>query len=96
LADAQDDPATLRRAGQAVAWFAQDRAGGWAALERALMLNPSSAQVLGSAAWILNYLGEAKRAIPLFQRAIQISRIDPEMAFFLSGQGFALPMLSRH
>jgi adenylate cyclase len=96
LADAQDDPATLRCAGQAVAWLAQDRAGGWAALDRALMLNPNSAQVLGSAAWILNYLGEAERATAMFHRAIRLSPLDPEMAFFLSGLGFASLMLRRH
>ncbi|MGK7870894.1 winged helix-turn-helix domain-containing tetratricopeptide repeat protein [Falsiroseomonas sp. E2-1-a20] len=96
LSDAQDDPATLRCAGQAVAWLAQDRAGGWAALDRALALNPNSAQVLGSAAWILNYLGEAERAVVMFHRAIRLSPLDPEMAFFLSGLGFAALMLCRY
>jgi len=63
LADPGDDPATLRCAGQAIAWLAQDRTAGWAALERALALNPNSAQVLGSAGWILNYLAMAERAV---------------------------------
>ncbi len=96
LADPQDDPATLRCAGQAVAWLAQDRSGGWAALERALTLNPNSAQVLGSAAWILNYLGEAERAIAMFERAIRLSPLDLEVAFFLAGLGFASLMLFRY
>jgi adenylate cyclase len=96
LADAQDDPATLRCAGHAVAWLAQDRAGGWAALSRALTLNPNSAQVLGSAAWVLNYLGEAERAVEMFHRAIRLSPLDPEMAFFLAGLGFASLMATRY
>lgn len=96
LADAHDDPATLRCAGQAVAWLEQDRVGGWAALQRALLLNPNSAQVLGSAGWILNYLGEPERAIDMFHRAIRLSPLDPEMAFFLAGVGMASLMLNRY
>jgi adenylate cyclase len=96
LADPGDDPATLRCAGQAIAWLAQDRAAGWAALERALTLNPNSAQVLGSAGWILNYLGQADRAVDLFDRAVRLSPLDPEMAFFLAGRGFACLMLGRN
>jgi adenylate cyclase len=96
LSDSQDDPATLRCAGHAITWFAQDRAAGRAALDRALVLNPNSAQVLGSAAWILNYIGEAERAADMFYRAIRLSPLDPEMAFFLSGLGMALLMLCRY
>ncbi|MCC6720372.1 MAG: winged helix-turn-helix domain-containing protein [Acetobacteraceae bacterium] len=96
LADPADDPATLRCAGQAIAWLAQDRAAGRAALERALALNPNSAQVLGSAGWILNYLGMAGRAVELFDRAMRLSPLDPEMAFFLAGRGFACLMLGQH
>jgi adenylate cyclase len=95
LADAQDDPATLRCAGQAVVWLAQERQLGWAALDRALTLNPNSAQVLGSAGWVLNYLGGANRAVEMFQRAIRLSPLDPEMAFFLAGKGFACMMPGR-
>ena len=96
LADPGDDPATLRCAGQAIAWLAQDRAAGWAALERALALNPNSAQVLGSAGWILNYLARAERAVEMFDRAIRLSPLDPEAAFFVAGRAFALLMLGRH
>ncbi len=96
LADSQDNPETLRCAGQAVTWLAQDRERGWAALQRATVLNPNSAAVAGSAAWVLNYLGEADCAMGMFQRAIRLSPLDPEMAFFLSGLGFAHLMARRY
>lgn len=95
LADPHDDPETLRCAGQAVAWLAQDRERGAAALQRAVALNPNSASVVGSAAWMQNYLGEAERAIELFHRAIRLSPLDPEMAFFYSGLSFAYLMARR-
>jgi adenylate cyclase len=96
LAAPGDDPATLRCAGQAIAWLVHDRAAGWAALERALTLNPNSAQVLGSAGWVLNYLGMADRAVEIFDRAVRLSPLDPEMAFFLAGRGMACLMLGQH
>lgn len=96
LADPQENPATLRCAGHAIAWLAQDRVRGWAALERALALNPNSAQVLGSAGWTLLYLAQAERAIDLFHRAVRLSPLDPELSYFLSGLGFACMIARRY
>ncbi|WP_301592493.1 tetratricopeptide repeat protein [Sabulicella glaciei] len=95
LVESHDDPATLRCAGQAIAWFEHDRERGLDAVERALMLNPNSAQAHSGAAWTLLYVGRPDRAIELFQRAIRLSPLDPELSYFLSGLGYALLMARR-
>ncbi len=89
LADSSDDPLTLRYAGQAIAWLRQDRSRGVAAIERALLLNPNSAQVVNSAAWTLLYAGRSERAVSLFSRAIRLSPLDPELSYFFSGLAYA-------
>jgi adenylate cyclase len=96
LADAHDDPATLRCAGQAIATWEHDRETALMALERALAINPNSAQVAGSAAWLMNYVGRSERAITLFERAIRLSPLDPELTNFHSGLGFAYLMAGRY
>jgi tetratricopeptide (TPR) repeat protein len=45
--------------------------------------------VLGSAGWTFNYVSQTERAIVLFERAIRLSPLDPELTYFLSGLGFA-------
>jgi adenylate cyclase len=96
LSDARDDATTLRLAGQAVSWLAHDREHGVAAIERALSLNPNSAQTNGGAAWTLLYAAQPNRAVSLFQRAMRLSPLDPELSYFLSGLGYAYIMLGRY
>jgi adenylate cyclase len=95
LSNGRDDPATLRCAGQAIAWLGHDRERGLAAVERALLLNSNSAQTHGAAAWMLLYVGRPERAIGLFRRAIRLSPLDPELSYFLSGLGYAYLMARR-
>ncbi|MBV1796474.1 winged helix-turn-helix domain-containing protein [Siccirubricoccus sp. G192] len=89
LADTRDDPATLRCAAHAIASLAHDYDRALTAIERAFSINPNSAQVLGSAAWILTYVAQTDRAIALFERAIRLSPLDPELTYFFSGLGIA-------
>jgi TolB-like protein/DNA-binding winged helix-turn-helix (wHTH) protein len=89
LAAATEDPSTLRLAGHAVALLAQDIEAGLVALERALALNPNSAQVLSAAAWVHNYACQPEISIPLFARAMRLSPLDPELAYMMSGIGMA-------
>ncbi|MFC7739340.1 winged helix-turn-helix domain-containing tetratricopeptide repeat protein [Roseomonas sp. GCM10028921] len=96
LSDAKDDATTLRLAGQAVSWLAHDREHGVAAIERALSLNPNSAQTNGGAGWTLLYVAQPDRAISLFQRAMRLSPLDPEISYFLSGLGYAYIMTGRY
>jgi adenylate cyclase len=89
LAAATDDPSTLRLAGHAVVYLGGDHEAGLAAAEQALALNPYSAQVASAAGWIYNYACKPEVAIPLFQRAMRLSPLDPEMAYMMSGIGNA-------
>jgi adenylate cyclase len=96
LSDTRDDAMILRLAGQAVSWLAHDRERGVAAIERALLLNPNSAQTNSGAAWTLLYVAQPNRAISLFQRAMRLSPLDPELSYFLSGLGYAYIMMGRY
>jgi adenylate cyclase len=92
LADAPNDPLVLRLAGYTVAFVGYDLERGRVALERALALNPNSAQVLGANGWLRNWLGEFDVARDYFTRAIRLSPLDPELARYQSGLAFALAM----
>ncbi|MFC7739300.1 winged helix-turn-helix domain-containing protein [Roseomonas sp. GCM10028921] len=85
LATTQDDPATLRLAALAVSSLAHDYDAGVAAAERALALTRNSAQVLLSCGWVYIYACQPAMALPLFERAMRLSPLDPEMAYILSG-----------
>jgi TolB-like protein/Tfp pilus assembly protein PilF len=89
LAAARDDPSTLRMSGNAIGYLAHDFEAGLAAVRRALVLNPNSAQVLNSAAWAHNHACLPESAIPLFERAMRLSPLDPEMPYMMSGIGMA-------
>ncbi|WP_270938031.1 winged helix-turn-helix domain-containing protein [Falsiroseomonas oryzae] len=93
LADHHDDPATLRLAGHALTYLAYEHEEPSAALERALRLNPNSAEVLGSAAWMRLYNGDPASALPLFERATRLSPLDPETSHFLGGCAYGRLML---
>jgi len=84
-----DDPATLRCAGHALAFFGHhDR--GLALLEKAAGLNLNGSQVLNSLGWVKNYACvEPDQAIAHFERAIRLSPRDPETSPMLNGIAFA-------
>ncbi len=81
IAANRDDPVTLRCAGHALGYLGREFGMAGAAIERALILNPNSAQVQNSAGWVYGYLGRFEAAIARFQRAIRLSPLDPEMAY---------------
>ncbi|MFC7738670.1 winged helix-turn-helix domain-containing tetratricopeptide repeat protein [Roseomonas sp. GCM10028921] len=89
LTTAQDDPATLRLVALAIAYLARDYDAGLATAERALALTQNSAQVLLSCAWVYIYACQPATAIQLFERAMRLSPLDPEMAYILSGTALA-------
>ncbi len=100
---ADDNPATLRAAGWALAYFADkgdDASGGdpdaaSAALNRALRLHPNSAQALHSLGFVHMWSGDTERAIDCFVRAIRISPRDQEMGHMLHGLGTTYLMCGR-
>ncbi|MFC7738481.1 winged helix-turn-helix domain-containing protein [Roseomonas sp. GCM10028921] len=89
LAAHKGDPNTLRMSAVAIAYLCRDFEAGLAAADQALALNQNSGQVLLSCAWVHNYACQPNTAIRLFERAMRLSPLDPEMAYMLSGIGLA-------
>jgi adenylate cyclase len=85
LAAASDDPTALRQAGHALTYLSGDRDVGRVAVDRALMLNPNSAQVLMSSGFFHIFAGNWSKARDEFERAIRLSPIDPDLRFTLMG-----------
>jgi adenylate cyclase len=85
----EDEPRTLRYAGQAIAFLDRDFDGAVAALERAVALSPNSAHVLAGSGWVETYSGNPARAVEQFHRAIRLSPLDPEKGSFLNGLALA-------
>ncbi len=96
IAANRDDPMTLRCAGHALGNLGREFAMAGVAIERALMLNPNSAQVQGSAGWVFSYLGRFEASVECFKRAMRLSPLDPEMGYMLSGIAMANDYLGRH
>ena len=96
LAVAGDDATVLRFAGQPAIWFGEDRELGLAATERALSINPNSAQVVAGAAWSMTYDCQPERAITLFERALRLNPLDPEKGSWQFGVAMAYYVAGRY
>ncbi len=90
LANSPDDAWALALAGHAIAFLAPDLEAGLAALDRAVTLNPNSAQVLSSSGWVNLYYGDFEIARDHFTRAMRLSPLDPALYSFQTGLAFAL------
>jgi adenylate cyclase len=71
-----DDSAALAPAAYMVAIIGQDWAGGRAALDKAVALNPNSAAALMFRSNVLAMLGEAQAAIADAEKALRLSPLD--------------------
>jgi adenylate cyclase len=80
----------LCQAGFALTYLSGDRDAGRVAVDRALMLNPNSAQVLTSSGWFHQWAGNSCNARDDFERAIRLSPIDPVLRFTLTGLSGAM------
>ena len=89
LLTARDDATAQRYAGHTIAYVGRDLVAARLALDRALSLNPNSASVLMTSAWVHNYACEWQQARDQFERAIRLSPRDPEAFLFLAGIGIA-------
>jgi adenylate cyclase len=89
IATSRDDPLTLRWASWALVFFGQDIDQALVTLDRAVTLNPNSAQVLGAAGWAYCWSHQPQIAIDYFQRAMRLSPLDPQLAQILTGLGTA-------
>ena len=75
----KDDPDALSRAGWTLSFFTGDLATGFRAVERALSLNPNSANAWRTRGWILVWLEQPEEAAESFGRAMRLSPLDPEL-----------------
>jgi TolB-like protein/Flp pilus assembly protein TadD len=103
ISAADDNPTTLRAAGYALAYFADQTVGvsggdfgtASAALNRALRLHPNSAHALHSLGFVHMWSGDTEQAIDCFVRAIRVSPRDQEMGYMLHGLGTTYLMCDR-
>ena len=95
IAEAREDPTSLRFAAQVLAYSAKDYEAALAASERSLYLNPNSAQGYTGGGWVNTHSGRPLIAIDHFQRAMRLSPVDPEKGIALSGIGMSYLMLER-
>jgi adenylate cyclase len=96
LADARDDPTSLRFAAQVIAYSAKDYETALDTIERSLLLNPNSAQGYTGSGWVNAHSGRPLLAIEHFHRAMRLSPVDPEKGIALSGIGMSYLMLERY
>jgi adenylate cyclase len=89
IAKGPNDPEALAMGGFAIAFFGDGTRAGLAAIERAIELNPNSAQALIHAGFVHCHLGEAAAAITMFERAMRLSPRDPTMFRTYAGLSFA-------
>ena len=84
-----DEPTTIAFAAHALTRFRRGFDVALAAMDRAVYLNPNSAQVLRRSAWVRIFVSDANRAIDEFSRSIRLSPVDPEIGYSLSGIAYA-------
>lgn len=96
LAEARDDPTSLRFAAQVLAYSAKDYEMALGTIERSLLLNPNSAQGHTSSGWVNAHSSCPLVAIEHFHRAMRLSPVDPEKGIALSGIGMSYLMLERY
>jgi adenylate cyclase len=90
IADSPDDPNAFRFAAWAVAYLGHDLDAAQAAVDRALVLNGNSPQVLRTSGWLRFFLGDFVTARDHFTRAIRLSPLDPFLHASQTGLAGAL------
>ncbi len=89
VTQANDDPLVLARGAQALALLSADLAISRGAAERALAICSTSAQVVAAAAYVFNIDNTPERAIPLFNLAVRLSPLDPQLGWVIGGQSMS-------
>jgi tetratricopeptide (TPR) repeat protein len=75
--------------GYAIAFLGEELRAGLSSIERAITLNPNSAQALTHAGWVHGYLGEAAIAVTMFERSMRLSPRDLTMFRTYGGLSYA-------
>ncbi len=89
LESGKDDPDVLWMAGDAISALARDHATATVAIDRALKLNPNSANAWMARGWMECNQNHPHPAIEALERAIQLSPLDPLNYYFSGGRAFA-------
>jgi len=84
----RDDPDVLSMAGYTISFLAGEHSAAVATIDRALVLNPNSAQAWGALGWVLGMQHQPNPAIQALQQAMRLSPFDPLGLFFAAGHAF--------
>jgi adenylate cyclase len=95
VATARDDPQTLRNAGFVLSTLGKDLSAGRAAVDRAVALNPNSAQAMYFSAMNRLYAEDWPGARDEFVRALRLSPFDPRKHMMLWGLSIAVGELGQ-
>jgi adenylate cyclase len=90
-----NDAETLAVVGRGRAYLSGDFDAAIEMVDRAVALNPNSANVWDQRSWTYQYAGRAEEAIQSFERAIRLSPLDPMLYTRFAGMGIALLKLNR-
>ena len=85
----RDDPNTLGYAAHALALMAREYEIPVACMDRALQLNPNSANVLMRSGFLRTWVSDADTAIDHFTRSIRLTPLDPQLGYHYVGLGIA-------
>ena len=88
----RDDPNTLGYASHALALLTREYEVPVASMDRALQLNPNSANILMRSGHLRTWVSEADLAIEHFTRSIRLSPLDPQLGFHYVGLSIAYLM----
>src|SRR5262245_29619373 len=96
VAVGKDDPTALWSGGLSLAYLGKEVEAGAAYIDRALVLNPNSAQSWTASGWVRIYLGESASAIEHFERAMRLSPFDPLTYLASTGMAFTHAFAGRY
>jgi TolB-like protein/class 3 adenylate cyclase len=85
----RDEPEALSMAGSTLSFLTGEHATAMSAIDRALALNPNSAQAWGVRGWVLGWQNRPDAAIEAHQQAIRLSPLDPLAYSSMGGLAFA-------
>jgi TolB-like protein/class 3 adenylate cyclase/tetratricopeptide (TPR) repeat protein len=85
----KEDPDALWMASISLSIFAGEHLTAASAIDRALLLNPNSAQAWSARGWIACYQNQPLPAIEAFERAMRLSPLDPLGGYFTGGLALA-------
>jgi adenylate cyclase len=90
-----DDPEALWMGAHGLVYFTPAHGVAESASERALALNPNSANAWAARGWVLILRNRPEPAVEAFKRAMRLSPLDPLIFYFAGGIAFACLYMER-